>query len=104
MNNTESINKNTPKKNTPISPKENNQQKNSSNIKKDSKATDFIIKEIDLKKRNELYYLAEKILINEAPIIPIKNSISIYLLNNKIKGIYPNVMDIHPLKEVYYVK
>lgn len=59
-------------------------------------------KEVDLNKRNEIYYEAEKILINNAPIIPIKNGISIYLLNRNIKGIYPNAMDIHPLKEAYY--
>jgi oligopeptide transport system substrate-binding protein len=50
--------------------------------------------------RYDFYHEAEQILIDEAPIIPIYHSISIYLLKPYIKGIYPNLMDLHPFKDV----
>lgn len=56
------------------------------------------------KTREERYeYLrqAEAILIEEAPILPIYNYTTNYLLSEDVKGFYPNIMDYHPYKYMY---
>jgi len=61
-------------------------------------------KSISAKTREERYsYLqqAETILINEAPILPVFNYTTNYLLSKDVKGHYPNIMDYHPYKYMY---
>lgn len=53
-------------------------------------------------KEQELYYRkAEKILIDEAPIIPIYYYRSIYLLNPRVMEWQINLLNLHPLKWVW---
>ena len=55
----------------------------------------------DLKKRYRLFFQAEKLLLDDAALLPIY----IYAFNTMIKpyvrGFYPNIRDEHPLREVY---
>ncbi len=51
--------------------------------------------------RFELFQQAEKILVDESPIMPIYNYTSIYLKSPDVKGWYGNVLNEHPLKYVY---
>ncbi len=61
--------------------------------------------EQDPKKRSTLFLEAEKILIDEAPVVPLYNYVSMYMLKfKKVKGIHGNIMDIHPLKNVYIIQ
>jgi oligopeptide transport system substrate-binding protein len=62
-------------------------------------------REIDLRKRADLLRQAETILVrDEAPIIPIYFYIGFnYFDPAKIKGIYPNILDEHPLNAVWKV-
>ena len=39
---------------------------------------------------------AEKILMDELPIIPIYTYTRVYMLRNEVKGWYPNMLDTHP--------
>ena len=52
--------------------------------------------ELDAEKRIEMMQQAEKILLNEMPLIPIYYYTSKHLLNSDLKGWQDNVMDIHP--------
>lgn len=48
---------------------------------------------------------AEKILLDDAVIIPVSNTPSVNLVNiNLLQGWYPNPLDIHPVKYFYYKK
>jgi oligopeptide transport system substrate-binding protein len=47
------------------------------------------------------FYKAEKILIDELPIIPIYTYTRIYMLNQDVKGWSPNLLDTHPYQFVY---
>jgi oligopeptide transport system substrate-binding protein len=60
----------------------------------------------DLKKRAALLQQAEHILvIDEMPIIPLYFFVGLtYYDGNKIKGIYPNILDDHPLNAIWKVK
>lgn len=58
----------------------------------------------DSKKRMELFRQAEKIFLEDGPIIPLYTYSRVYLVSPYIQGWYPNSMDIHPLKEVYLKK
>lgn len=51
--------------------------------------------------RYEYFQQAEEILINEAPILPIYNYTTNYLMSGDVKGYYPNIMDYHPYKYLY---
>ncbi|MBW1915273.1 MAG: peptide ABC transporter substrate-binding protein [Deltaproteobacteria bacterium] len=51
--------------------------------------------------RYSLFQKAEKILLNEAPIISIYTYTIIRLISPDVKGWYPNVLDHHPYKYVY---
>jgi oligopeptide transport system substrate-binding protein len=63
-------------------------------------------REPDLKARENLFQEAEKILVrDETPIIPLYFYVGInYYDTNKIQGIYPNVLDDHPLQYIRKVK
>lgn len=54
----------------------------------------------DSKQRMALYQKAERILLQEGPIIPIYHTISLYLIKPYVRGIYPHPMVLHPLKHV----
>jgi oligopeptide transport system substrate-binding protein len=58
--------------------------------------------EPDLKTRERLFQQAETILVrDEVPIVPIYFYVGIsYYDTNKIQGIYPNVLDNHPLQTI----
>ena len=60
----------------------------------------------DLQKRSALLQQAETILVrDELPIIPIYFYVGLTYYNPaKIKGIYPNILDDHPLNDVWKVK
>jgi oligopeptide transport system substrate-binding protein len=51
--------------------------------------------------RFALFESAEKLLINEQPIIPIYFYTSVYLKHNSVKGYYPTLLNYHPWKFVY---
>jgi oligopeptide transport system substrate-binding protein len=51
--------------------------------------------------RYEYFRQAEAILIEEAPILPIYNYTTNYLLSEDVKGYYPNILDYHPYKYLY---
>lgn len=52
----------------------------------------------DEKKRIEFFYEAEKILLSELPIIPIYFYTNVYLIHPKVKGWYPNILNLHNYK------
>jgi len=62
--------------------------------------------EPDLKAREKLFQQAETILVrDEVPIVPIYFYVGInYYDTNKIQGIFPNVLDNHPLQAIRKVK
>lgn len=66
---------------------------------------DYLIKQAgrtaEMDERFELFQQAEKILIDESPIIPIYNYTAIYLKSPDVKGWHDNVLNEHPLKYVY---
>jgi oligopeptide transport system substrate-binding protein len=62
--------------------------------------------EVDLRKRAVLLRKAETILVrDEAPIIPIYFYVGFNYYNPaKVKGIYPNILDEHPLNDIWKAK
>ncbi len=67
---------------------------------------DELIKEaaatVDTQVRYSLYQKAEELLLEKGPFIPIYFYTRSYLLNPKIKGFLPNLLDMHLLKYVYF--
>jgi oligopeptide transport system substrate-binding protein len=63
-------------------------------------------RETDLSKRFNLLQKAERILItDEMPIVPLYYYSSIQLYNSKmLGGIVPNVMDMYPIQDMYWIK
>ncbi len=57
-------------------------------------------KEFDRHKGLEIFRKAERILLEEAPILPLYHYVSYNMFRPHVKGIYPNILDIHPLKYV----
>jgi len=57
---------------------------------------------VDTEKRYAVFQEAEKLLLEESPIMPIYYYMSTYLLDHRIKGWYPNLLDHHPYKYVYF--
>ncbi|HEV2691292.1 MAG TPA: peptide ABC transporter substrate-binding protein [Verrucomicrobiae bacterium] len=62
--------------------------------------------ELDLAKREKLFQQAETILDHdEMPVIPLYIYVGInYFDTNKIAGIWPNILDDHPLRAVHRIK
>ena len=58
-------------------------------------------KENDQTKRYEIMQQAEKILLEELPIMPIYYYMSTYLVDPRVKGWHPTILDHHPYKHVY---
>jgi oligopeptide transport system substrate-binding protein len=56
---------------------------------------------IDTEERYAIMQEAEKILLDELPIMPIYYYMTTYLLDRRVKGWYPNLLDHHPYKYVY---
>jgi oligopeptide transport system substrate-binding protein len=56
-----------------------------------------------MKQRAELFRQAESLLIaEEVPIVPIYFYAGFtYFDDQKIKGLYPNVLDEHPIQEIW---
>lgn len=57
--------------------------------------------EPDRKKRLELLARAEEILLREMPVLPLYFYVSSNCWKDHVKGLYPNVQDIHPLHGVH---
>ena len=59
-----------------------------------------------MKAREKLFQQAETILVrDELPIIPLYFYVGInYYDTNKIQGIYPNILDNHPLQSIRKIK
>ena len=55
----------------------------------------------DQKRRYSLFQKAERILMNEVPVIPIYTYTRTYLVSPDVKGWYSNILDYHPYKYVY---
>jgi len=56
---------------------------------------------IHQEKRYRIFQEAERILMEEAPIIPIYTYTSAFLIHPDVKGWYPNILDHHPYPYVY---
>ncbi|MCP4749603.1 MAG: peptide ABC transporter substrate-binding protein [Proteobacteria bacterium] len=56
---------------------------------------------IDREKRYRIFQKAEKILLDEAPIIPIYTYTNTFLISPDVKGWYPNILDHHPYQYVH---
>jgi oligopeptide transport system substrate-binding protein len=56
--------------------------------------------ERDDARRMQLFHDAERILMDEMPIIPIYFSVSRSMVRPYVKGYYPNIQDVHPLKSI----
>jgi oligopeptide transport system substrate-binding protein len=56
--------------------------------------------EQDPKRRMEIFRDAEKILLDELPIIPLFNGVSKNMVRPYVRGFYPNIQDIHPLRAI----
>lgn len=54
----------------------------------------------DNAKRYECFQRCEEILADEAPLLPIYTYVRNYLLRPEVKGFYPTILDLHPLKGV----
>ncbi len=50
--------------------------------------------------RYSLYRQMDQIVINDAPVIPIWYDVVIHLVNNKVKGFYPNALNLLELRQV----
>ena len=57
--------------------------------------------EADHAARFALFQKAEKILIDEMPVIPIYFYVRSTLIDEAVKGWYPNILDYHPYQDVY---
>jgi oligopeptide transport system substrate-binding protein len=60
--------------------------------------------ETDEEKRFELFHHAERILMDEVPIIPIYYYVDKNMLNKKVRGFYRNPLDQHPLSAIWIDK
>jgi ABC-type oligopeptide transport system substrate-binding subunit len=57
--------------------------------------------EVDAAKRYEQLRKAEAILLRDMPVIPLYYYVSQAAWTDKVKGVYQNIMDYHPLHEAY---
>ena len=54
--------------------------------------------------RSRALAVAERHLVSELAVVPIAEGKSTSCINSKLKGFYQNVLDIHPLKNIYFPK
>lgn len=59
---------------------------------------------LDLKKRALLLQEAEGLLLREAPVIAVLAKAKNYLIQPYVRGYSPNLLDIHPLRDVYSMR
>lgn len=57
-------------------------------------------RERDESRRMELFHRAERILMDELPVIPIYVAVSRAMVRPYVQGYYPNILDTHPLKNI----
>ena len=57
---------------------------------------DSATRERDRNKRMRMLHDAERILMDELPVIPIYNYVTTGMVRPYVKGFYPNVQDVHP--------
>ena len=57
--------------------------------------------ESDETKRLELLQQAERILMDEVPIIPMYHYVGKNLVKPYVRGFYPNLLDDHPLRAIW---
>ncbi len=62
---------------------------------------DFAQQEPDEKKRLAYFHRAERILMDEMPVIPIYFYVSTSMVRSYVKGFYPNIQDVHPLRAIW---
>lgn len=55
----------------------------------------------DQQERYRYFQEAERILMDEVPIIPIYTYTSKYLVHNAVQGLHENILDYHPYKYIY---
>lgn len=51
--------------------------------------------------RNQLFFEAESMLLQAAPIIPIYHYVTVYLIHPSVKGWHPTPLDWHPYKHLH---
>lgn len=56
---------------------------------------------LDQTKRMELFHQADQILYDDMPVLPFYIESKVYVISPKVKGWYPTLLDVHPLKNVY---
>lgn len=56
------------------------------------------------KERMEFFQQAESLLLEEAAVIPILVKTKTYLVQPYVRGYHPNLLDIHPMRDVYSVR
>jgi oligopeptide transport system substrate-binding protein len=44
---------------------------------------------------------AERLLLDEAPVLPLFTYVNRGMLSRRVKGWYPNILDQHPLKYIH---
>ena len=55
----------------------------------------------DPSERNALYQAAERVLLGEAPVIPLYHYTHVFLIRPSVKGWHPTLLDHHPYKDVW---
>ena len=55
---------------------------------------------VNPKERMQAMQDAERLLLSEAPILPLYTYVNKGMLSKKVKGWYPNILDQHPLKYI----
>lgn len=56
--------------------------------------------EKDDRRRMECFQRAERILMEEMPVIPVYFTVSRAMVRPYVRGYYPNILDTHPLKDI----
>lgn len=58
----------------------------------------------NVQERAKFFREAEALLLREAPIIPVLAKVKNYLIQPYVKGYYPNLLDVHPLRDAYSLR
>lgn len=57
-------------------------------------------RERDERRRMDLFHRAERLLLDELPVIPLYFAVSRAMVRPYVHGYYPNILDTHPLKNI----
>lgn len=60
--------------------------------------------EKDKEIRSKTYQSAERRILEARPIIPLYHYTRVYLLNPKVRGFEPNILDVHPLEDIKFLE